>query len=1027
MSPKCFYKTHPAMPLLCLLALASVLSGLSPSLLFASEKDPKQVLVLHSYHVGLNWTDDVMAGIRDIFSQQPTPPRIYVEYMDSKRNPSPEYLSQVLDEFLTRKFKGKRFDLVLLSDNNALNFVRRHRGDLFAGVPIVFCGINNFTPSMIEGMGAITGVAELPEVGKTIDLALKLHPGIEEIIFIGRTDVVSEKLNDKMYRAAAREFEGRVTVRFWNDLPLEELQARLHRLGPDRIVFSGGVVKTAAGQVLSFAESSRKLREASEAPLYSFWDTHFGEGFIGGKLITGRAHGRLAAQLAVRILAGENSEAIEVVTSESNPYMFDYRELKRFKISLKALPEGSQVKYGPPPFYEISKQQLWAFLVFMTVLTVALLVTMLGRLRAVKALRISEERFRSVFNSSPMGMHQYRLEPDGRLVLTEANPAADVALGVENQAFIGLTIEEAFPSLVETELPDRCREACTLGRSWHTEHLAYEDQNIKGVFEVYVFPTEPGMMAGMFSDITERKQAEEALQSAHRQLQDIIEFLPDATFVIDRDKKVVAWNRAMEELTDMPKEKILGLGNGAYAEAFFGHRRPLLIDLMDEPDPEVEETYDLVERKNRTIYAEGFVPSLRQGRGAYLWGKATALLDRDGNRVGAIESLHDITERKQAEEALQAAHRQLQDIIDFLPDATFVIDRDKKVVAWNRAMERMTGVPKEEMIGQGDYAYAIPVYGERRPVLLDLIESPELEEKGLYDVIGKQGEFVEQYLPLVYGGKGAYVWATASRLFDRDGNFVGAIESVRDISDRKEASDRLETANRELEAFVYTVSHDLRSPLTPIIGYADYLRESCRERLNEQELHCLSEISGSGQRMVGLLEDLLTLAKVGKVDPPAGPLDPGEIVTEVLRQLTRQLSRAGVTVAVGDLPALRISKTLLFQVFDNLISNALHYGCKTGDAIEVGGERRGERVRLYVRDHGPGIPVEERGRIFEVFYRGTTGKDKEGTGIGLATIQKIARHYDGRAWVEETPGGGSTFWVEMMDVETAAEEGEDTL
>ncbi len=382
----------------------------------------------------------------------------------------------------------------------------------------------------------------------------------------------------------------------------------------------------------------------------------------------------------------------------------------------------------------------------------------------------------------------------------------------------------------------------------------------------------------------------------------------------------------------------------------------------------------------------------------------------------------DITARKEAEETLQAAHRQLQDVIDFLPDATFVIDRDKKVVAWNRAIEKMTGVPKEEMIGQGDYAYAMPFYGERCPILLDLIESPDLEERAKYDVIGKHGEFVEQYLPFVYGGKGAYVWATASRLFDRDGNFVGAIESIRDISDRKEARDKLETANRELEAFVYTVSHDLRTPLTPIIGYADFLHESCRDQLDELELNCLSEISGSGKRMVALMEDLLTLAEVGQVERPAEPVATGVVVNEVVCGLADQIIQAEVSVDVGDLPTLRVPRTLLVQVFDNLIANAIRYGCKPGDVIEVRGKRNGEKVRLCVSDYGPGVPAEERNRIFEVFYRGTTGKDKKGTGIGLATIQKIARLFDGRAWVEETPGGGSTFCVEMVDIQISGDE-----
>jgi signal transduction histidine kinase len=136
----------------------------------------------------------------------------------------------------------------------------------------------------------------------------------------------------------------------------------------------------------------------------------------------------------------------------------------------------------------------------------------------------------------------------------------------------------------------------------------------------------------------------------------------------------------------------------------------------------------------------------------------------------------------------------------------------------------------------------------------------------------------------------------------------------------------------------------------------------------------------------------------------------------VVYSLSEQISRVGGDVEVGDLPVVQVSKTHLVQVFDNLIGNAIRYGCKPGDVIEVGGERRGEKVYLYVRDHGPGIPIDERDRIFEVFFRGTISKSQKGSGVGLATVQKIAKIYEGRTWVEETSGGGSTFWVEMVDV-----------
>jgi signal transduction histidine kinase len=133
----------------------------------------------------------------------------------------------------------------------------------------------------------------------------------------------------------------------------------------------------------------------------------------------------------------------------------------------------------------------------------------------------------------------------------------------------------------------------------------------------------------------------------------------------------------------------------------------------------------------------------------------------------------------------------------------------------------------------------------------------------------------------------------------------------------------------------------------------------------------------------------------------------------VIGELKGEIASIGATVIAGDLPAVKVPGTQIVQIFQNLIGNALRYAGTEGSPIEVGGERLGQKVRFYVRDHGRGIPEEERNSIFEVFYRGSAGKDFIGTGVGLATVQKIARLYGGEAWVEETPGGGATFWVEI--------------
>jgi len=157
-----------------------------------------------------------------------------------------------------------------------------------------------------------------------------------------------------------------------------------------------------------------------------------------------------------------------------------------------------------------------------------------------------------------------------------------------------------------------------------------------------------------------RRLIEEALRQEHQRLLDIIEFLPDAVFVIDKDKKIVAWNRAIEYISGMPKEKMLGKGDYEYALPFFGSRRPLLIDLLDLPDEELEKSYKYVKRSGKMIYAESYIPTLFGGEGAHLWGVAVPLYDPQGNRNGAIEAIRDVTLLKSKEETLQRTNRALQ-------------------------------------------------------------------------------------------------------------------------------------------------------------------------------------------------------------------------------------------------------------------------------------------------------------------------------------------------------------------------------
>lgn len=214
-----------------------------------------------------------------------------------------------------------------------------------------------------------------------------------------------------------------------------------------------------------------------------------------------------------------------------------------------------------------------------------------------------------------------------------------------------------------------------------------------------LFTDEKGrkLLVGIISDITERKRAERELEIAHQWLTDVIEFLPDATFVIDEEKKIIAWNRAMEEMTGMSKKSMIGKGNYEYAIPFYGERMPILIDLVGMNIPEIEKKYSSVIVHGNTLYGEIYVPSLYNGRGAFVAGTASPLLDSMGRQYGAIESVHDITEKKRIEEALRNSENKYRTIFENSRNPMAIVEDDMKISLVNKEFEKLSGYSKAEL------------------------------------------------------------------------------------------------------------------------------------------------------------------------------------------------------------------------------------------------------------------------------------------------------------------------------------------
>jgi PAS domain S-box-containing protein len=267
------------------------------------------------------------------------------------------------------------------------------------------------------------------------------------------------------------------------------------------------------------------------------------------------------------------------------------------------------------------------------------------RKRVEEALRESEEKFRNIIEASPMGMHMYSLQPDGRLIFSGANPAADSILRVDNENFIGKTLEDAFPAIVDTDVPGRYRRVCEQGEPWQTEQIEYQDRQIKGAFEVYAFQTAPGKMATMFSDITDRKRVVEALRISEERFQEMAENIAEVFWFFDWIKQKIiyvspayasVWGRSVEELYDKYDHwtDSIYLDDRAYARESF---------------EKIVQTGGGEQREYRIARPDGTI--------RWISDRGFAIKDQNGQVVRIVGIAEDITEKKLLTTRLRQAER----------------------------------------------------------------------------------------------------------------------------------------------------------------------------------------------------------------------------------------------------------------------------------------------------------------------------------------------------------------------------------
>ncbi|MEA3290630.1 MAG: ABC transporter substrate binding protein [Campylobacterota bacterium] len=334
--------------------------------------DTKHILLLNSYHQGMTWVDNLTKGVHDILNIEKNNYIIHIENMDTKRHNTKEYYKSVAHLY-KNKYKNIKLDLILSSDNNAFDFLRKYRNDIFGDVPVSFSGVNNFSRSMIAGHTNYTGVAENFSDVSTVNTILKLHPNTKKI-YILNDYLKTGRAWEASMRKNLEIFKGKVEIQYSKNQTLKELQNTVKSLEKDTVLLMGVFFADKNKEYLTYEKIGKSLLDQSLVPVYCLLNFNISNGVIGGDVISGYHQGAMMAKLGLSILQGINPADIEIVEDGANKFIFNDKALKKFKIDKTLLPKNSIIINEKESFYHKYGLSIIIFLVVFAILVMMFLL-----------------------------------------------------------------------------------------------------------------------------------------------------------------------------------------------------------------------------------------------------------------------------------------------------------------------------------------------------------------------------------------------------------------------------------------------------------------------------------------------------------------------------------------------------------------------------------------------------------------------------------------------------------------------------
>lgn len=494
--------------------------------LFASSKE---VLLIHSYHKGYIWTDDISKTIEKNFK-----PLKDVElttiYMDTKRIDTPEYITN-LAKLYKQQFEDRKFDLIIISDNNAFDFMIKYHEYLFKDVPVVFCGINNFDKVLLhenDMKDIMTGVAEEVDVEKNIELISKLHPNLKNLLIINDKSATGNAVKRDL-NPIIEKYQKKFNIEYTDNLEISNLKKKVSNLDKkNSVILFVLLFKDTTGKYFTYKQSFQEVKKVSEVPIYGLWDFYLNDGIVGGLLTSAVAQGEAVSKMALEILNGKKTTDIPILEKSPNLYMFDYNELKKFDINISDYVNDPIIINEPSSVY---KQHYKFFIIsILIILTLSIIVLILKaniqrREKVELALSNRLEFDKVLLDTIPNPIYYKNI--DGKFL--GCNTSFETLVNSSRDEIIGKTAFDFFPykiALSNTKIDKELLQTFSTSTSEFTFYTpSNEMKHI--ILNKAVYKNIDGTVGGIvciMDDITERIQQKQFLiqQSKLAEMGDMI-------------------------------------------------------------------------------------------------------------------------------------------------------------------------------------------------------------------------------------------------------------------------------------------------------------------------------------------------------------------------------------------------------------------------------------------------------------------------------------------------------------------------